>query len=68
MVRLATEDSGSFVVYDARGAALGKVRHPVGRRVLGPGEGTVYLERTGARPVQSARRRRFRAGYVSSQA
>jgi hypothetical protein len=35
----------TFVVCDPKGTPLGKVRNPVGRRVVGLGEGTVYLDR-----------------------
>lgn len=67
MVQLASDDSQSVVVYDTKGVLLGKVRHPVGRRVLGPSEGTVYLERSVARARSHPRRNRLRPNRQPSR-
>ena len=67
MVQLASDDPQSVVVYDTRGVLLGKVRNPVGHRVLGPNEGTVYLERSVARTRSDSRRTRLRPSRQSSR-
>lgn len=63
MVLLASDrDPPILVVYDTRGTPLGKVRNPVGRRVVGLGEGGVYLERPIAQFPSGSRWSRVRAG------
>ena len=65
MVLLASDrHPPTFIVYDSKGEPLGRVRNPVGRRVVGLGEGTVYLER----PIIQfpARWGRVRAGRRAS--
>jgi hypothetical protein len=57
----------TFVVYDPKGTPLGKILNPVGCRVVGPGEGTVYLERPISRFPSGSRWRRIRAGRHSSR-
>jgi hypothetical protein len=51
----------TFVVYDPKGTPLGRVRNPVGRRVVGLGEGAVYLERPMPRFSSGSRWSRVRA-------
>ena len=68
MVLLASDRyPPTFVVYDPTGTPMGKIRNPVGRRVVGLGEGTVYLERPIPRFTSGPRWSRLRAGRHESR-
>ena len=68
MVLLASDrDPPTLVVYDTKGTPLGKVCNPVGRRVVGLGEGAVYLERPISRFPSGSRWSRVRAGRHPSR-